>query len=140
MFAGPHTMTSTLKNLTIRQAAAACLFMAIAAGLLLVILKQEELLPSDFAVHAALFMLFMLFIGIGTLGTFLILLWLAPDRPHALRWFARTILFIGVGAIGTFGILLSLAPERVLGIPWFIILLWLLWVTDGQLFPGIDDF
>ena len=99
-------MTASLKNLTIRQAAAACLFMAFLAGLLLVILKHEELLPSDFAIHAALFMLFMLFIGIGT--------------------------------VGTLGVLLWLAPERVLGIPWFIILLWLLWVTDGQLFPGID--
>ena len=92
-------MTATLKNLTIRQAAAACLFMAFLAGALLVILKTAPI--SFTGLITVLFLLFMLFIGIGTLSTFGFLLWLAPDR--------------------------------IIGLPVYIVVLAMLWITDGQL-------
>ena len=71
-------MNATLKNLTIRQAAAACLFMAFLTAALLVILKTVPM--SLTILIGLLFLLFMLFIGIGTVGTVGFLLWIAPDR------------------------------------------------------------
>ena len=125
-------MTATLKNLTIRQAAAACLFMAFLAGALLVILKTAPI--SFTGLITVLFLLFMLFIGTGTLSTFGFLLWLAPDRTHAQRWFVRTMLFIVIGTLGTLGILLWLAPDRIIVLPAYIVFSAMLWITDGHLF------
>ena len=104
---------------TIRRRAALGIITATLAGLLLTI----RITAPPLTLTGLYTVLFMMIIGIGTLGTFGMyefLLWLAPDRTRARRWLVRTMLFMLIIGIGTLGILQWLAPHWLGAFLWLI--------------------